>query len=96
MERVGALLFFTLLLALQGVVSAQNRGSKVSKTSFLQKDLFNCDEDCRRNKRRRKIKETKSYLSSVRDGELTESERKRRLIMDRLLAGELMSTGGDF
>ena len=47
-----------------------------------------CDEDCRRNMRRRKLIETKDYMSSVRNGGLTEKEQNKHLMLDRLMSGE--------
>ena len=45
-----------------------------------------CDEDCRRNMRRRKLIETKDYMTSVRNGELTDKEQNTHIMLDRLMS----------
>ena len=45
-----------------------------------------CDEDCRRNMRRRKLIETKDYMNSVRNGELAEKEQNTHIMLDRLMS----------
>ena len=47
-----------------------------------------CDEDCRRNKRRRKLIETKDYMNSVRNGGLTQKDQDKHLMLDRLMSGK--------
>ena len=47
-----------------------------------------CDEDCRRNKRRRKLIETKDYMNLVRNGGLTRKDQDRHLMLDRLMSGK--------
>ena len=47
-----------------------------------------CDEDCRRNKRRRKLIETKDYMNSVRNGGLAQKDQDKHLMLDRLMSGK--------
>ena len=51
-------------------------------------DSTACDEDCRRNKRRRKWKETQRYMNAMRNGEMTEKEHNKHVMLDRLMVGE--------
>ena len=58
-----------------------------SGVSYRSSGGYNCDDDCRRSKRRRIIKETKTEMSNIRNGRLTEREQNIHVMPDRLLAG---------
>ena len=79
----------TFILSVSAKASPNQKDIKVaSGLGYRRSRVHSCDQDCRRNKRRRKIKETKTFFGNVRNGSLTEREKKIQNMFDRLLAGE--------
>ncbi len=69
---------------------SHKRQLRTADSKPLLENTYHCDQDCRRIKRRRKMKETKTFMSAVRGGVLSreETEKKKRVILDRVMAGE--------
>ena len=77
-----------LTVVLDISASLPHKKDVASGVSYRSAGVSNCDDDCRRSKRRRIIKETKTEMSNVRNGRLTERDQKLYVMPDRLLAGE--------